>query len=201
MKYRDQSNFKFIIEFVSNLKKNHSFYSERIKNCELAQDPQVQKESSQHMISLEVEIMRASYETTKNPIFIWRALMCCIDSELTFPKWVVDYFYNASLNILNASYSDNPKREKDLLADALGFKSSGRGNSFTRYKNSVEEIYPALAKVMHEKTTSDDSFETIEGRVANEAFPDDSVEADKHARNLRRWREMLQNIPKDLDFR
>ena len=98
---------------------------------------------------------------------------------------------------LTHSDSNDGRSEKNILADALDFESSGRGNYFTQYINNIDE-YSKLAEVMLLKTSSDLSFEEIEGQVANERCPEDANAADKLQRGLRSWREKLQKIPKDL---
>jgi hypothetical protein len=182
---------------MDGLVKQHSFYAERVDQHIDEEDSDSHREGLQHMIQVEIEIMRACFETSKNPIFIFRAFMCCVDGRLSIPDWIMDYFYEASLRLLDAAYSGDGRSEKDILAHALDFKSSGRGNYFKQYIENLKQ-YSQLADVMRVKLSSDLSFEEIEGQVANEAFPDDAEAADKLQRNLRSWREKLQNIPDDL---
>ena len=162
LKHRDQARFKFICDIVSNLEMNHTL---RIKLRDRHKDKKSHRKSFKEWMELEVEIMRACFETSKNPIFIFRGFMVCVDGQLSIPDWIKDYFYKAAKQLLDAAYNKPDGRsEKKILADALDFNSSGRGNFFTQFVNNLDE-YSMLAEVMAAKTSSDMSFEEIEGQV------------------------------------
>ena len=197
MKYQDRSHFNLITDFVSNLEKDHAFYAERVDMYKDEEDWESRREGLQHMIKVEVEIMRACFNTSNNPIFILRAFKCCVDGRLAIPDWITNYIYEASSRILDAAYSDDDRSEKEILAAAFNFRSCGRGNYFKRYIENLKQM-SKLAEVMRVKTSSDKSFEEIEYQVANETYPEDANKSDKLQRRLRSWREKLQKTPEDL---
>ena len=92
MKYQDRSYFKLIAEFMKGLEEQHTFYAKRVDMHFEEEDSQSHREGLQHMIKIEVEIMRACFETSKNPIFIFRAFMCCVDGRLS-AKWESGFYY------------------------------------------------------------------------------------------------------------
>lgn len=191
MKNRQRSHFKFIAEYLSNLEKNHDFYIRRLK----------EGIGNKDMLQIEIEILRACYEVTKNPIILWRSIKGCIEAEIDFPDWVTDYLLKSSGRIIDSAYSYNPeKRDKDILADAFEFKEiGGPWNNRTQY---VEKLkwFIKVSEVMQMKMNSDLSFEKIEVQVANKYFPDDEDKASTEARKFRMLREKLQKIPTDLDL-
>ena len=190
MKHRQRAHLKLITESISNLEKIDEFYIRRLK----------EGTGNKNMLNIQIEILRAGYEVEKNPVFLWRAIKTCIEAAIDFPEWITDYLLKASCKIMDSAY--NPiKSEKDILADALKFKSRGSSNNFTKYIPTLKH-YIRVSEVMHKKMESDLSFEKIEAQIANEIFPDD-VDADAastEVRKLRTLRERLQKIPIDLDL-
>jgi hypothetical protein len=157
---------------------------------------------AQKWIESEVEMMRVFYGITRNPIFLWRAFANCVDGKLSFPQWIIDYFYDSAVKIVNAAYaykSDKPDREKNLLSEALNFKSSGNKNNLSEWNKIFLEL-KEVSKVMRAKMTSDFTYEEIEAQVAADLEPDDEEEQTKIERRLKRWRQALQKIPEDLNL-
>jgi hypothetical protein len=180
-----------ITEYLSNLEKNHEFYIRLLKDGRGSKD----------MLHVEIEILYAVFEVTKNPIFLWRAIKTCIEAEIEFPKWITDYLLKSSCKIVDSAYNYNPReREKDLVADAFDFKKiGGPWNNFTQY---IERLkwHIRVSEVMQIKMRSDLKFTKIEEQIANKYFPDDVDAASAEARRLRNWREKLQKIPIGLDL-
>jgi hypothetical protein len=190
MKDRQRDHFRLITDYMSDLEKKHEFYIRRLKE---GVGPNV-------MLKIEIEILRACYEVTKNPIFLWRAIETCLSAEIDFPQWITDYLFTAACKIMDSAYnSPRSKSEKDFLADALKFESSGSSNNFTKYIPTLEH-YAEVAETMQKKMSSDLSFEEIEAKIANNRYPDDEDAASTMARKLRTFRENLQKIPNDLDL-
>jgi hypothetical protein len=192
------ASFAFLSEFCSNLEKNHTFYANRVKKFK--NDPTAKNllKGARQWIEAEVELMRICYEDTKNPIFLWRAFANCVDGELDFPQWIIHYFYNSAVKIVNAAHTYESDREKNLLSKALNFKSSGNKNNFREWKNLFSQL-KKVNEVMRMKTTSDLTYEEIQARVAADLEPDNEQEQAKIERNLKRWRQVLKKIPENLD--
>jgi hypothetical protein len=199
-KRKQRAQFKLISEFCSNLETNHEFYVKRLEKFKKDPDSKNLYKGAQEMIEVQVEIMRACYEVSKNPIFLWRAFSNCVDGKLKFPQWIINYFYKSALNIVKAADDyESSQREKDLLSNALNFRSSGNVNNFSEWNNILQRL-KSVSEVMRQKTTSDLTFEEIEARVAYNIEPNNEQKQTKIERNLKRWRQALQKIPKDLDL-
>jgi hypothetical protein len=190
MKNRQQAHFKLIAEYLSNLERNYDFYIQHLK----------EGVGNKDMLKIEDEILRACFEVTNNPIFLWRAIKTCVNAEIDFQSWITDYLFKAASKIMESAYNPPSKKsEKDILADALMFNSSGSVNNFTKYKPSLER-FSRVSKVMQKRMTSDLTFEKIEAQIAHERYPDDERAEEAEARKLKKWREKLQKIPDNLDL-
>jgi len=189
-KNRQRSRFSADAQYLSNLEKNHEFHIRLLKDGRGSKD----------MLHYQIEILQTTYVVSKNPIFLWRAIKTCIEAEIDFPKWITDYLLKSSCKIVDSAYNyDIGEREKDLLADALKFKSSGSSNNFKKFVPTLKH-YIRVSEVMQIKMTSDLKFAKIEEQIANKYFPDDVDGASTEARKLRTLREKIQNIPIDLDL-
>jgi hypothetical protein len=197
-KQHQAARFAFMSEFFSNIEKNHSFYAKRVKR--FRNDPAAKNlfKGARQWIEVEVELMRVCYEDTGNPIFLWRAFANCVDGELSFPQWIIDYFYDSAKKIVDSAYVYEQGREKDLLSEALNFKSSGNKNNFSEWKKIFSQL-KMVNEVMKVKMASDLSYEKIEAQVAADLEPDNEQEQAKIERNLKRWRQVLKKIPENLD--
>lgn len=197
---KQRAQFKLISEFCSNLEKNHEIYVSRLEKFKNDPDNKNLYKGAQEMIEVQVEIMRACYEVTKNPIFLWRAFANCVDGKLDFPQWISNYLYESALNIVNSAYAYKPgQREKNLLTEALNFRSSGNVNNFSDWNNILQHL-KSVSEVMRQKTTSDLTFEEIEARVAYNIEPNKESKQSKIENNLKRWRQKLQKLPENLDL-
>jgi hypothetical protein len=192
----EAASFAFLSEFCSNLEKNHTFYANRVKKFK--NDPNAKNllKGARQWIEAEVELMRICYEDTQNPIFLWRAFANCVDGELDFPQWIIHYFYNSAVKIVNAAHTYESDREKNLLSKALNFRSSGNKNNFSEWKKIILQL-KSINEVMRVKMTSDLTYEQIEARVAADIEPANEKEQMKLEKNLKRWRQKLQKMQKD----
>ena len=209
------AQFALLTEFCKNLESNHEFYVKRFKRFknDLDHKNRIISQSAQEWIKREIEMMRAWYEVTENPVFLWKALAFCIEGELDFPEWITKYMHKSADKIMKAAHNYQKGDVKNIITDALNFKGSGSKNKFTEFKKIMERC-SLISKVMRKRTSSDKRLEDIEEEVAYSLLPDDLKKdylndkelkryenvKNRLKRNLRAWRLLYQKIPKDLNL-
>jgi hypothetical protein len=101
------AQFALLTEFCKNLESNHEFYVKQFKRFknDLDHKNRIISQSAQEWIKREIEMMRAWYEVTENPVFLWKALAFCIEGELDFPEWITKYMHNSADKIMKAAHN------------------------------------------------------------------------------------------------
>jgi hypothetical protein len=187
--HRRHSHLILISDILSHLEKFHDFQVKWYK-----------KTGYNDMVATEIEIMRALFGLTGNPLFAWRAIMCCGDVDLDLPDWVMDYLFDSATKLAKSidKYEKGPDEGK-FLKESLNFKNAGRSNRFKNYKDTIER-YSALSEIFRRKMEDDcNSWEDAATEIAYNLEEGDA-EAEALILKLEDWRQQLQKISDDLDL-
>lgn len=126
---RQKNRFSFFLTLLNLIHVFHPDLIKQLENPNRDKDSRKKRQFAKEFIKVEIDMLKACYEATKNPLFVWYAYIFCSEAKLRLPDWVDKYFYNAAVDLVNAGYQPPAgKRSRDILINNLGFKTKGRRN-------------------------------------------------------------------------
>jgi hypothetical protein len=193
---RQKNRFSFFLFHLNLIHDLHPDLIKLLENRKRDKDSRKNWQFAKEFIKVEIDMLKACYEATKNPLFIWYAYIFCSEVKLRLPDWVDKYFYNAAVDLVNAGYQPPVgKRSKYILIDKLGFKARGQGNCFTRFANTFDNFDKYL-EVENQKDETGLQYKIAESAVANKLYPDDEKAGVKLAGRLNELGIKLRKIHK-----
>jgi hypothetical protein len=107
-------------------------------------------------LGAQLESFEVSYRETKNPLWVWRAVLACGHASAPVPAWVMDYLVAVAEQFRDLSQKP-PKDASRAILNALDMNAQGPRSVFSRL-NDGDEI--AIAAQMHWHIYSEGQSET-----------------------------------------
>jgi len=88
-------------------------------------------------VMLDLATREQEYQETKNPLYVWSAIVEAIDNGVSVPAWALRYLRHCAHRLLELRM-EPPREVAPAVAEALEFKRSGRsgrGNVFRRFED------------------------------------------------------------------
>ena len=191
---RQKKRFSFLLFHLSLMHNLHPDLITLLKNPKKDEESRKKRYFAKEFIRIEINFLRACYEATKNPLFIWYAFIFCSEAKFKLPNWIDGYFYNAAVDLVNAGYQPpSGKRSENILVDKLGFKTKGRRNYFTRFAETFAN-FDQYYEVESQKVKTGNAYKTIESDLADLMRPDDEKAAARLADRLNELGTKLRKI-------
>jgi hypothetical protein len=92
------------------------------------------------------------WESDKNPLAVWRALVEALASDAPLPSFVLDYLSDVGWDLLEMAArtrTDKSAMTDAKIVSALGLKRSGRGSLAAREHNRVRNRWIAMEVKRH----------------------------------------------------
>jgi hypothetical protein len=124
------------------------------------------KKFFQTLTELNLRVFEKYYLKSKNPLFVWRAILTILQNpfDLPFPSWVLNYLKTSSENLLHL---EPRKRMGGAIASALGLYSQGQGTIFKQQREFLLR-YQAVSMILEQQTNRPDQrLEAIFAEVAD----------------------------------
>jgi hypothetical protein len=151
----------------------------------------------------EVEWHRRMYESSNNPLHVWRAYQICSERLRAhlydgMPLWILAYFDRAAEAVQNLFYEslerDLTKAELgDVMIDALDLKRTGQGvrtDAFSNRKREARDRDLASLVLVTKRQHPLRSFEQIFGDIAERK----NLSADVVERAWAQWRSFAEHM-------
>jgi hypothetical protein len=78
---------------------------------------------------LDMDELKKQFERTKNPVFVWYAIMDQSWCDAPLPEWIDTYLQSVAKNMVSLYYTERLEREAELVGKALGFGGEKKGDN------------------------------------------------------------------------
>lgn len=129
-----------ISSILSDLWRFHNINTDIIHDIRFKGDHSQSKEmirQAKERIEVEVDVLKAFYETTQNPLYALAGLKFCLDGEMEIPAWINNYIQGAVCGLFDEI--QNMSEERDRTGKALKKcfefdRHQGRGSFFSAFQ-------------------------------------------------------------------
>jgi hypothetical protein len=104
-----------------------------------------EKKEKEKVADFYINSCKSLYDETRNPLYVWRAILFCKDHEREYPDWVKEYLNDVAEGIL--SIETPGKDAPSLIKRAVGIYS---GRDFSEFHDSWKK-YEAFDRVVEER--------------------------------------------------
>ena len=146
----------------------------------------------EELISTEIDVLKALYKSTGNPLFALLGLSFSLDAEIPVPSWVNNYVQDAVWGLFQEIESSEGKviGTGAVLSKRFGFDDyKGQGNCFSSFQAQWER-FEVLYEMYHRRYKKNDSWEDIEAKLSEKTGRPEST--------LRKWRNAFSKAWKKI---